>query len=388
MDRQSGEFVGFNRFAHDRNLATPGYAPFKTPNADTLYSNAYLDLSQGPVLLTVPPTKGRYYTVNFLDLYGNASNISARTHGTRGGRFLIATTDWGGSVPAGVTLFRVTQPYMWILMRIEAESPKAVPEVRKLQDQFILEPTTEPSGKVSYPAPATLDDPAGFLKILNWVVENGGVRNEELGHIHPWRGIGVGGPVSVDEAMSDEAVQEGVRAGFGDAKLVIMRNLAQNGTPTNGWREPFDIGRYGFNYEYRATVNTLGTGANVRLENFAFTTFEDAQGEPLDGAKHDYVLRLKSAPPADFFWSITVYDGQTQELVPNAKSKYLVGGNTPDLITNKDGSVTLTFSMSAKGPNAVPVPHGLFYLALRAQGPRREMLDGTWRPSPLKKLAK
>lgn len=385
VDEASKQHVGFNRFAHDRDLAGPGYAPFKSPNADTLYSNAYLDLSDGPVLLTVPPTAGRYFTLNFLDLYGNATNISARTHGTGGGRFLIATTDWGGTVPEGVTLFRVTQPFMWILMRVEAQNPAAVPTVRALQDRFVLQPTAPAPRRREFPAAATLDDPAGFLKVLDWVVEQAGVRNEELGHIRAFRGIGVGGPLSVDQAMADEAVREGVMAGFADARAVILRNLSQNGTRIPGWREPSDTGRYGFNYNYRATVNTLGTGANVRLENFAFTTFEDAEGERLDGSRGAYTLRLASPPPADFFWSLTVYDARTLELVPNSAAKYLVGGNTRGLVIGRDGSVTITLSRKSGGANVLPIPDGPFYLVLRAQGPRRQLLDHSWRPVPVRK---
>ncbi len=386
IDRSTDRFVGFNRFAHDRDLAGPGYATFKTPNADTLYSNAYLDLTQGPVLLFVPPTGGRYYTVNLLDLYGNATNISARTHGTGGGRYLLATTDWGGEVPQGVTLFRVTQPYMWILMRIEAEAPAVLPEVRRLQDAFTLRASATAPANRSFPAPATIEDPEAFLKILDWVIEQAGVRNEELAHVHTFRNLGVGGPRTVEEIWSDEAMQQGIAAGFADARAVIASSVTQNGVSSDGWREPLDIGRYGFNYTYRANVNSLGTGANVRLENFAFTTFEDAEGEALNGAKHDYVLRLASPPPADFFWSVTVYDRKSQELVPNARRKYLVSDNTEGLIRGEDGSVTVTFSRDAKGPNAIPIPDGGFYLALRAQGPRRDMLDKTWRLTPVQKL--
>jgi hypothetical protein len=386
IDKDSKLYVGFNRFAHGRDLAAPGYATFKSPNADTLYSNAYLDLTAGPILLTVPPTEGRYYTVNLLDLYGNATNISARTHGTSGGRYLIATTDWGGEVPEGVTLFRVTQPYMWILMRIEAETPAVLPEVRRLQDAFTLEPTASSPAQREFPAPGTIDDPAAFLKILDWVVEQAGVRNEELGHVQGFRSLGVGGPRTVGQVLADEEVKRGVEAGFADARTVIANSVTQNGVSKDGWREPLDIGRYGFNYMYRASVNTLGTGANVRLENFAFTTFEDNEGEALDGAKHDYVLRLASPPPADFFWSVTVYDRKTQELVPNDRHKYLVSDNSEGLVVGEDGSVTITFSRDAKGANAIPIPDGGFYLALRAQGPRREMMQGTWQLTPVQKL--
>lgn len=385
IDRASPDFTGFNRLAHGRDLAGPGYKPFKSPNADTLYSNAYLDLSRGPVLLDVPPTAGRYYTVNFLDMFGNATNISARTHGTDGGQYLIAPTGWGGEVPEGATLFRVTQPYMWILMRIEAEDAAALPVVRALQDRFTLTPLRRRDLAGDYPAPGSLDDPASFLAVLDWIVEQAGVRDTEKALVHQFRGLGVGGPVSAGEALADSHMLAGVRQGFADAALVVERIKRQKNADAGGWRETFDPGRYGFNYLFRSGLHSLGTGANVRIENFTFTTFADAEGEALDGSKHDYVLRFDTPPPSDFFWSVTAYDLRTQELIPNSDRKYLVGGNTEGLEIAEDGSVTIRLSRGAQGPNALPLPDGPFYLALRAQGPRREMVTGSWRPSPVRK---
>ena len=54
FDRSSGNYTGFNRFAHERNLAGPDYATFKVPNTDTLYSTAWIDLSKGPVEIDIP----------------------------------------------------------------------------------------------------------------------------------------------------------------------------------------------------------------------------------------------------------------------------------------------------------------------------------------------
>jgi hypothetical protein len=387
IDQASPGYTGFNIFAHGRDLAGPGYKPFKTPNADTLYSNAFLDLSAGPVLITVPPTDGRYYTLNFLDLFGNATNISARTHGTSGGTYLITTTDWGGEVPTGATLFRVTQPYMWILMRIEVESAAELPDVRALQDRFAIARTTAARQGAAFPAPAALDDLQSFLKVLDWVVKNAGVRTTEAALVNRFRGLGVGGRSNVAAALIDAHTRAGATAGLARANALIAKVKSQNGRMDSGWREPFDIGRYGYNYLYRAGVHDLGLGANVRLENYAFTTFIDAEGAPLQGANGPYEIRLGSAPPSDFFWSITVYDAATQELFPNPSGKYLAGANTPGLVTAEDGSITITLTRNADSANDIPVPEGQFYLALRAQGPRRPMIDGTWRPSPVRMVS-
>lgn len=385
INRASDEFVGFNCFAHGRTLAGPGYKPFKTPNADTLYSNAYLDLRDGPVLLTVPPTQGRYYTVNFLDLFGNATNISARTHGTDGGRYLVAPVGWDGDVPEGAELFRVTQPIMWILMRIEAENPGVVPEVTRLQDRFVIEAPRQTASR-EYPAKADVTDPAASLSVLDWIVRNAGIRQTELALVSRFEPLGIAGDRSIADALADPVSRAAADIGFAKADMILSRTVAQNGTSIEGnWREPSDIGRYGYNYLYRASVNSLGTGANVRLENFAFTTFQDASGDMLDGARHNYTMRMPSPPPADFFWSVTVYETSTQELFPNAGKKYLVSDNTKGLEIAADGSITIRFAHDASGPNAIPIPEGPFYLALRAQGPRKELRDGTWRPAPLQK---
>ena len=99
VDVNSASYTGFNRFLHQRDIATPDFAAFKTPNVDTLYSNAWLDLSGGPAIIEVPPIEDRYYTLQFVDMYGNSTNLSSRTVGPGGGRFFVATTTWDGDAP-------------------------------------------------------------------------------------------------------------------------------------------------------------------------------------------------------------------------------------------------------------------------------------------------
>ena len=88
IDASHPRWVGFNQFAHDDDLAGPGYEAFKTPNVDTLYSNAWLDLTGGPKVIDIPAFGSRYYTLHFLDMYSNSSNLSLRTAGPPAHRFL------------------------------------------------------------------------------------------------------------------------------------------------------------------------------------------------------------------------------------------------------------------------------------------------------------
>lgn len=393
VDARSPIFTGFNRFRHDRALAGPGYQPFKTPNADTLYSNAWLDLTRGPVILEVPETNGRYYTVNFLDAYANATNISTRTHGNEGGRYFIVPAAWDGEAPKDARLFRVTTPYVWILMRVLVGNAREIPEATALQDRFRIIPTRSTgssSAPAAFPAPK-VEDALGFFRILDFLLRANGNPAEEDALVSRYHNLGIGGSRPFDEAIADPVLREALTQGFADAQKIIRTSMSQNGKGLGPWREPVDVGRYGFNYVYRASVNTLGTGANVRDENFPFTSFLDADMRPLDGSKGRYRLILSPPPPARFFWSLTAYDAQTRELHPNPENRYLIGDRTDGLVREKDGSVIIylqTERPEGLGPvNWIPVPNGPFYVAIRAQGPLPEMTEGRWRPNPIERIA-
>jgi hypothetical protein len=388
INRSDPDYTGFNHFHHDRVLATPGYKAFKTPNVDTLYSNAWLDLTAGPVLVTIPAmARERYFTFNLLDAYGNASNISTRIQGNGGGRWLIATTHWQGSVPEGVTLFRVTTPYMWVLLRIKANDDRDAKLAAGLQDRFVIAPTaasparTFPDGK---------DHSAtGYFRILDFILRANGHPRAEDALVYRWRGLGLGGPKTLDQALADPAIAAAVQTAFTDAKAVIDDSVQQAGLHLPFWRSPYDAGRFGWNYLER-TGMMIATGANVPTENYAFVTYVDADGEPLDGSKFSYEL-LQAPPPARYYWSYTPYLRANRELIPNPAHKYVINDRTPGLKHHADGSFRVV--LSAKRPrnvsaaNWLPVSAAPFVLAIRSQGPDKALLDGSWTPVPIRKVA-
>ncbi|MGV6807653.1 MAG: DUF1254 domain-containing protein, partial [bacterium] len=189
QDKASPQFVGFNRFNHGRRLATPDYAAFKSPNSDTLYSNAWLDLSREPVVLSVPDTKGRYYTANFLDMFSNASNIGRRTYGTGKGKFLIIPPGWNGSLPEGLEPFFVSTRYMWILLRILVDGPDDLAAAHQLQDSFSITPLSvflggKPTAQNPLPEAPRVSaslEPIDFYRILNDALNHGGILPGDTG---------------------------------------------------------------------------------------------------------------------------------------------------------------------------------------------------------------
>jgi hypothetical protein len=122
-------------------------------------------------------------------------------------------------------------------------------------------------------------------------------------------------------------------------------------------------------------------------------TRDDAEGQPLDGSKHNYTLTFPAGqlPPANAFWSVTMYDGKTQLLIENPIGRYLVNSPMlPGMKKNPDGSLTLYIQKDspgkAKEANWLPAPAGPIYLVMRLYWPKDtppSILppgEGTWKP--------
>ncbi|WP_374660969.1 DUF1254 domain-containing protein [Phenylobacterium sp.] len=60
-----------NRFRHVRRLTDARSQTVTQPNNDTLYSTAWLDLSAGPVRITLPRAGGRYVSLALMDMFTN-----------------------------------------------------------------------------------------------------------------------------------------------------------------------------------------------------------------------------------------------------------------------------------------------------------------------------
>jgi hypothetical protein len=388
VDTASASYTGFNRFLHQRQLATPEFDAFKTPNVDTLYSNAWLDLSGGPVVIEVPPIEGRYYTLQFCDMYANSTNLSSRTIGSSGGRFAVMTTTWAGDPPADATPFRVATPYMWILMRILVKGPgRDVELVQSLQDSVTITPLAE-SADVAF-VPVTFEEvqthAIPFLEALDWTLRHNGHPTQEEAYVQRFRSIGIGAGEPFAPDALDSVSRSSIDAGFADAMTVISRSRAQVGSrgPT-GWNTG-TVGELGFAYLRRAVQNFVGTGGNVADEKTFFVTFEDRDGRVLDGSSHRYSLTFETSPPVEGHWSLTVYPQATGLLYPNEIDRYAVGSTTDGLATGQHGTITvlLQHDRPDTAANWLPVPAAPFYVDLRMWEPRAEARDGRWLPGPV-----
>ena len=140
----------------------------------------------------------------------------------------------------------------------------------------------------------------------------------------------------------------------------------------------------------RATAALAGIYGNDAAEALYPMAYTDSKGAKLDGSAHRYTITFPAGhyPPANAFWSVTMYDAKTQLLVDNPIDRYLINSPMlPNLKKNKDGSLTMYIQKDPPAtdiePNWLPAPNGEFYLVMRLYWPKPEALDGRWKLAPI-----
>lgn len=363
----------------------------KRPNVDTFYSLAELDLSQGPVVLSIPDMGTRYFSFQLTDPYTNVSGyIGSRTTGSGPGKYAIT---WSGGpqvdIPGAQT---VLVPYssMLALGRTLAGNEADQESAIELMKQYALDPT---GGTVSPVIPI----PRPGIKYLN-AISAGMALNPPPAiddpQLEKMARIGVGAGMQVADAnlglLSTIAVDLAVRTSA--ALLPVLTALTQYATAlqNHGWATPNPaIGDYGTDYLLRAGVTEAGLLANTPEEAVYSAGLLSRSLMPLRGFGRPYVLHFESgeAPPVDAFWSVTVYDARGN-LVPNAERHYSVSSSRPEeLVYQPDGSIDIVFARRDPGdPNVnwLKVPaFGRFSAYLRTYNPQQPILDGAWQPPPI-----
>nr|MBA3415176.1 DUF1254 domain-containing protein [Chloroflexia bacterium] len=383
-----------NRLRHSRSLTGPEARSIPTPNVDTLYSKAQLELSDGPVVLTVPPVEGRrYYSFQFLDPYTNVVGyVGTRSTGNGAGHHAVVPPGWDRALPAGVEQIDAPYEQLWAIGRTaigEDDSPEAANGV---QDGYRLTGLSEfvesgPAGPAQsdartpqeHPIPAGLD----FFDALGTALAAAPPPAADAPLLDQLRTVGIGpGERPSANASLNSATTAGLNAAVG-----WTRPWGGRPEVRNGWEfAPVHVGDYGTDYCLRAAVARGGLGANTREESLYVHTNRDHLGAALHG-RRDYAIHLKSPPPADAFWSLTAY-GPDALLVCNPLRRYALGSQS-GLRYADDGSTDLYLSHGENVPhrsNWLPTPAGEFGLVLRLYLPQQTPLDGTWAPPPVAPL--
>ena len=386
----------------------PVYPPadFKVvvrPNFDTLYSSAWLDLTSEPMVVSAPDTGGRYYLLPMLDMWTDVfASPGWRTTGTQAQNYLVTPPGWNGTVPSGMSRISAPTPYVWIIGRTKTDGPPDYDAVHKIQAGYKVTPLSD-WGQTAKPVEAKIDpsvdmktppktqvDTMPADKFFAYAAELLKVNPPHLTDepiIAQLKKIGIEPGKSFDLDKADPAIRNGLAGVPEDAQKLMKWKVPTLARVVNGWSMNTDtMGVYGNYYLKRAIVTQLGLGANLPEDAIYPDNLADDAGKPLDGA-NKYTLHFDkgNTPPADAFWSVTLYDAEGFQ-VANPINRFAVSSWMP-LKYNADGSLDLYFQNESPGTdkdaNWLPAPKGPFNLTMRLYAPKSEALTGQWNPPPV-----
>ena len=411
IDRASGQFKApFNQINNEARVFTPKDTTIVTPNSDTPYSVAQLDLRAEPVVLCMPEIeKTRYYDVQLVDMYtDNYGYIGSRATGNGAGCYLVAGPDWKGDTPQGMAkAFRSETQFSLVIYRTQLFNPGDMDNVKRIQAGYKLQPLSSFLGQPAPPAAPAIDWPkfeqdafttrfAEYLDFLLQFCPPTGTAAVEKPLREKFARIGIG----PGKKVQPKELPPEMRAALGDAVRAAFAKIGETagsvGTLVNGWQIGSAAGSRDFykgNWALRAAAAKLGIYGNSEAEAVYPFTRNDANGIVLDGSKHTYQMTFAAGqlPPVNAFWSITMYDGRTQLLIDNPIKRYLINSPMlPELRKNPDGSLTVYVQKSSPGKdkesNWLPAPDGPMFVVMRLYWPKTEapsvypLGKGAWKP--------
>ena len=378
-----------NQFIHAEKLADAASRAVVTPNVDTIYTQAFLDVGSEPMLYGVPQTD-RFFNVQVLDAWTNTAAVLEAP-----GLYAITRSDWQGELPEGVQRIDVPTTRVWTIARIVLSGQEDLPNVRAIQDKMQLMPLSAYQMD-RWTAPAGTYDPAydfvpvqhvlalspqEFFDTANQLMETNPPAAADAPVLRELAALHVG----PGEKFDDKAL--GLFSGL-RWKLMLLQlkgklkaeaaNYAQQMGQWIYYGDP--IGDFGTAYTYRAMVALMGLGANTTDIAIYPKTEVDPTGAVLTGKK-TYTLHFDSFPPTleKGFWSVTAY-GKDDFLIDNPIDRYCINDRS-GLHRNPDGSIDIILSKEAPEDttNWLPVGEGDFHLFLRIYKPDTAALEG-WQP--------
>lgn len=373
-----------NAFGHMRNLADHRARAVTTPNNDTLYSSAQLDLSAGPVTITLPAAGERYLSLQLMDAYTNSfAVLGTRTTGPNGGTFTLVGPR---EAIEGGRVVRSPTDHVWALARILVDGPHDLEAARAVQQGLSMQgPAASPPG----PFAARSAGWAEYFESAARLMAANPPPMTDQAVLEAMAPLGLEafdpGRFSAEEAAT-------IEAGVGEARKAARRGGLGGTNFVEGWSYPAArLGDFGQDYLYRAAVALGGLAALPPVE----AMYMRAQG-PLPRALFDgdraWRLHFPAdrLPPVHSFWSLTLYEA-TEEgqffFAENPLNRFAIGDRTLGLKHNPDGSLDIWIGHESPGAaresNWLPAPAGPFALFMRTYLPKPELLDGLYRLPPV-----
>jgi len=402
VDRSNPEYKGGWNAVHSvARVFTPDDKAIQTPNSDTPYSMIGFDLRAEPIVLSVPKIEAnRYFSIQLIDAYTfNFDYIGSRTTGNGGGNFLIAGPEWKGETPPGITkVIRSETNLALAAYRTQLFDAGDIENVKMIQAAYTARPLsaflgapapkTQPAISFINPlTPATQRTSLEFFNVLNFALGFSPTAPSETALMQRFARIGIGPGKRLDPATLSPEIRDALQNGIADAWAEFAsfkKNEVDTGKVTSG--EIFGTREFlKNNYLYRMAGAVVGIYANSKEEAMYPIYTVDSAGKPLHGGNR-YKVRFAPGqlPPANAFWSMTMYGLPESLLIANPINRYLLNSPMlPQFVKDADGGYTFYVQAASPGAdkqaNWLPAPAGAFMVVLRIYWPKPEALSGAWK---------
>src|SRR5580704_10440436 len=402
----TGAAMPVNHLTHVSAFPDANFRLIVRPNADTLYSTAWLDLAKEPILIHVPDSGGRFYLQQFMDAWTETfADPGKRTTGTAEAWFAVVGPNWKGTLPEHVTRLDAPTNIGWLLGRTQTDGASDYDNVHAFQRGMRMMPLSAyPNGEqklgcalafgksegATPPDRVKAMEPGAFFAAFAQAMKANPPHASDSAMVRDLARIGIVPGEDFDASKLSQGQQQAINQGAHAASARVEQMITVAAATKPGWAGfNKNIGRYGTNYMARAAIARFAIGANPPEDAIYLNSSADGARQLLSGSMR-YRMHFDKAflPPVRAFWSITAYD-KDGYFIANSIQRYAIGDRDP-LKFNPDGSLDIYFQSQNPGPekesNWLPSGDGTFNLTIRLYWPEEAILNGTWHPPALERV--
>ena len=271
IDPQSKSYSGgFGKWLH-LGTSSPKDTDIVSPNNDSPYSYAWVDTRAAPWVLTMPKIeKNRFYTSQWDDLWSFVlDNAGSVDDGNDGVSVLLASPTWKGKLPKGVK--RVIQgdtDFLGTLTRTQLIEPKDLPNVKKIQQEYKLQPLStylgEPAPKAApaiqwKPWKEGLETTPEFWDYTNFLLQFTTPNPQDQPVLDKMAKIGLGANAEKPSAEIQAAMQLGMQ----DALAELKKGSTTFKDPSLFFRTRKDSNKDYYNRALGAMVGIFGNWGRI-----------------------------------------------------------------------------------------------------------------------------
>ncbi len=392
--------VGLNTLRKFSSLKTAKDRFVVTPNNVTIDAYGICDVSQEPVVISVPRLTGdRWYIVQLSDYFDEIFHNIGGTKGQQTGTYVVTGPDFAGPVPGDMTELRSRTRWSAAAVRIFVNGDADLPAAVEAQRGFRIIPLSAylhygfawkapPSLPFETPPPEAPEDLRFFETLGHWMHKwlpvSADLSDALVASFHQ---IGLSVARGFEWRDLTEPVRRGVARAIAAGERIVDAAWDSTGETTNGWKYTFAGGRAGHDLALRAALAKYEVGAQLCDQVIYPNCTVDERGDKFDGA-HRYILHFDAGklPPVATFWNLAMY-GPDMLFVENEIGRCSFGSTTDGLKKNADGSLTILVQKDRPSDisNWLPTPAGSFNLTMRFYGPLPSVLDGSYRLPAVKR---